>query len=259
MDFFPTLPPHVTPDIDKGSFHFVQAHHMTNSLIRTQSWYEIRGANTGFSTTHYTILDNGAFELGTADADALFNIAGIIRPSEVVCPDAFQDADQTMEMLVKHLHDCLEAAPAIMIVPQGKDLIEWCQCVRNMYAFCSGVWDSRIVLGIPKVVDTYTGGRWCACAWLEDVGIVPGGGVHLLGGWYGLYHLGELGRQFPFIRSLDTTLPYAYAKKGKILYDKACGKIDMESEWWDEPTSEQEIILAQINIASCRKLLEGGG
>lgn len=261
MEFFPTLPPQAAVRIRDRNL-FMQAHHLQHLTADSQEMYCFRKMANALD--EHIILDNGAWELKQPACDALYQVLDKFNPAchrsvvdEVVCPDVFQDKAATLEMMDKHMHDLMNRAKQVMLVPQGQTIIEWTGCLLDMRAYAEASWtNGRIVLGIPKVVETYSGGRYGACCWMEDhPELVPAGGAHLLGVWAELDEIIAL-RDFPFIRSIDTTMPYAWALAGIVLQPHKITpfKSSLDEKDWNHSPTFAELRMTEINIAVMRRL-----
>jgi hypothetical protein len=195
-------------------------------------------------------------ELGEPNVDTLLEVAKDVKPSVVVCPDAFRDADQTLELFHNYSRSMSEVAGTLMFVPQGSNLVEWCDCAAAMIAVAQRR-RFRFIVGIPKVLNTFAGGRWSALAWMND--IYPEVGTHLLGTWYGMNEVLELNKWFDNIIGFDTTLPYALGLR-HFYVNMHCGtKATLNDEEWYyklDDIEEEALWITEINIASIRKLLE---
>ena len=260
--FAPVLPINFYPLLDRGHYHLVQPHLFEHASDDTIDWFRQRGR---FQGGHVTILDNGVIELGMADVEALPRVASLIEPNVIVIPDAYEDAEETLKLLEKFLaapEVYMDHCQAVMIVPHGRNVAEWCLTAYNMIV---RMVESSIpyVIGIPKVLDKdpglRMGGRSAALSWIEhlNLNLVPS--VHLLGVWDDLGVALETARAFPKIAGLDTTLPFANALDGWYTYSKE-SKSTIPDEWWimspDEVEHEEVIWRADVNISTMRHLLQ---
>lgn len=247
--FYATLPPGVATFTDLGVLHFVQAHQLAESPSRVLSWYRRRGVENG---SFYTVLDNGAWELGEGRMDTLVEMAKAVRPNAVVVPDSFQDAKSTISMCKEFFEECALLAPEVMVVPQGISIAEWCGCARRLWDYVNSS-DvtyknlAHVVVGIPKVVETFQGGRAAAALWMQYARVFPGRDVHALGIWNKFSEVTELLRR-GLVYSVDSTMPYAMARKEQVLYHTSY-KVDMEDEWWNDIPTQDEVHLTQVNLA----------
>lgn len=87
---------------------------------------------------YYTILDNGVFEGQALSLEDLFDLAIETNANEIVLPDAFQDAPTSLELLrealieLEHMSDTRNLN--FMVVPQGKNVVEWLTNYQDMKA-----------------------------------------------------------------------------------------------------------------------------
>lgn len=204
MNFAPVLPPKLYPLLDTGKYHLVQAHQVQYNESVCE-WFA-----KCVQSDHTVILDNGAFELGTADATALVTVARRIQPSVVVCPDAYQNSGATLTLMHAHYDVCTRYSQDVMIVPQGRSVREWIECAREMLYWTRNH-VSVPVVGVPKVLDSYDGGRVEAIDWLINNAGVPQEQIHLLGIWTTVRGVVDTCRQFPRLAGVDSTLPFATA------------------------------------------------
>ncbi len=248
--FYATLPPHVAYKYDKGGLHFVQAHHLMGADDGVKAWYRKRGLESRGG--HYTVLDNGACELGNGDMSMLRQAAYTILPNAVVVPDVFQNSALTMDSFRECVEECIDLAPEIMVVPQGLTLMEWCLCAAHMNDHLRELGYGRAIVGIPKVVETYYGGRTAAALWMKYNHLFQGRSIHALGVWYTMGEIWQLVER-GLIHSFDTTLPYACAMSSKIMGRRE-GKVDMQDGWWlDDPVRLQSLYL-QVNLATAEEV-----
>jgi len=251
--FYPTLPPGVAKYVDYGKLHFVQAHLLAKEHVSVHEWYKGRGASPD-GRGHCVVLDNGAWELGKGDGKRLMQEALLIEPDVIIVPDAFQDCANTLRMARTWIGVCSKQAPEIMVVPQGRDLEEWCDCALQLYNIVldEGV-ERRTVLGLPKVLETYAGRRRAAIAWCRYMKLFPYIEPHALGVWYSFWEAVDLWER-GYIGSLDSTLPYACAMDGGIMYLKN-EKVNMKDGWWHGVCNPATLVRTQINIAIAREAM----
>jgi hypothetical protein len=246
MNFAPVLPINLYPALDMGLYHLVQAHLFPSASEKVIAWFKERNK----TSQHYTILDNGLIELGTADVSSVFDAAALIEPSCVVLPDVFKDAQETYNNVTTYI-EMAELAPDVMVVPQGKNVAEWCscayRCMRELYQR-----DISFVVGVPKVLDSFMlHGRLNAVTWLTDIS--PEVRIHLLGLWYGVDDICYEGWQ-PLrsrVMGVDSTLPFAQAAAGMYTSPETEKVTILERLWTEgeENFSQGEIWRARVNIA----------
>jgi len=159
----------------------------------------------------YIILDNSLIELGAAmTIEQLARAAQMIGADEVILPDAFRDADETLRMTeaaLKAFSGVGADHVRFMAVVHGADNTSWLHCFDEM------VQNPRIdVLGLPKVLDEIwsPGGRVGCCSYLEATGRISQAGTkqfHALGIWTDPIEVLML-RERRWLRSIDTALPF---------------------------------------------------
>lgn len=263
MQFAPVLPINFYPILDRGMYHLVQPHLFEGARQELLEWFWDRGAQ---DPQHTTILDNGVIELGEAAEEALLKTLEIIEPDIIIVPDVFQRAEPTMqnyERWLDMLPDVMPHIRNIMIVPQGRDVAEWCYCAYNMImlSYAQGL---TPLIGVPKVLDqdaeepTNTG-RYAALCWMRDFDPDLIQRVHLLGIWESTPQLLRVLQEFPEVQGVDSTLPYAHATYGLNSYALPGKKSIPEGEWmmeYDEEKHRRLVWQAEVNIAYVRQTLQ---
>lgn len=162
---------------------------------------------------NWIILDNGAFEGEQASAFELNALANLIKANEVVLPDVLGDASSTLHNSYEALKH-IDLRRPVMFVPHGKDLAEWTKCLEAWM----GVWFSQD-LGKKHALSIGLAGMYPfrAEAAIEAHQNWPNVPLHLLGiqdvETFCKTELLLCG----FIRSVDTSLPFALAAKGELL------------------------------------------
>lgn len=174
----------------------------------------------------YLILDNGAAEGKTMPIAMIADKAELIRASEIVLPDAYKDAKDTLRLhadAIDYLlerYDGAENIPfKLMAVPQGSNREEWMACAKELLTTYPDIIDT---VGIPKhLVDTWGSrdARLEALALLDqekDFNI-RNYEIHLLGCWktpLEVLMVAKAAEQgsIPMVRSCDSAIPYVYAR-----------------------------------------------
>ena len=245
--FIPVMPLRLMPFLSMGDLHFCQAHLFEGlegadeEIVR--KWMQVNSRRI--------ILDNGGYELGAPDVSATIRVAKELKPYEVVCPDVYQDKDRTLKLFHAHASSLATVAERVMIVPHGKDVVEWIECLDTMLTSETLRSVPNLTIGVPKVLDSYTGGRSAVLAWIEANVSLQDIQVHLLGMWRWISTPAQLISSFPWIRSFDTTWPYACAIAGE--YATATTGKHIIQDWNPGYLSTDVIRLAEINIAICQK------
>lgn len=110
---------------------------------------------------HYTILDNGVYEGTQVSFQDLLGYADEFNINEIVLPDVFKDAAANLALHKETFANKIPDASGkgiplgYMIVPQGKDAIEWLinlERIRNALREAHPLWavGRRWVIGMPK-------------------------------------------------------------------------------------------------------------
>lgn len=183
---------------------------------------------------NYVIMDNGVIETGSSmTIDTLVNRAFMINADELVLPDVYKNKEATLAVIDK-AHDFIVQQGltqdfTYMAIPQGSSLKEWIDCadyiVQN-YGLQAG--GHVTCLGIPKMLVEIAGrdGRLDALGTLGEMhpDLNVGFHIHLLGCWktpIEIMMLEKAARQelIPYIRGVDSCLPYVYARASKRFSD----------------------------------------
>jgi len=188
---------------------------------------------------HFTMLDNGAAEIGSAIAlQRLMEAADLINPDEIILPDVLDDADKTLVHTARALDRIAPHARAMC--PQGKTWEEWTFCADQMIQMgCA-------TLCIAKRYEKLPGGRVHALEIARDRGWDRDHNIHLLGCCYDPLKEVERAQMFmPHIRGVDTAAPVAYAQHAQIL-----GTIPHQSLEWDEPFDNDTLWVNTVQMLS---------
>jgi hypothetical protein len=182
------------------SFHFVLAQHLKPVDAH---WYRDRAARGDFS-----IIDNGAAEGEPVSAKYLLERANMICADEIVLPDVLKDGHATIVASTEEW--LLDSIPSRsrMVVPQGDSWGEWEWCLDSLLQRASPA-----TIGVPKWIEgELPGGRLRALKHIRERGLDGRYNIHLLGlARPPLREIREL--NFPFVRSIDTSLPIALAQQ----------------------------------------------
>lgn len=164
------------------------------------------------------ILDNGAFEGTLWSTEALNKIARELRPTEIVVPDVMQSVRGTLDK-VQEFQEQILPGFRYMVVAQGLDYSEFFETVR-------GVVEKRWVrtIGIPKHMHTTLSNGHGSSILVRHMLA-----AHIQRAYPGRFHIHFLGmsefaREEMYnrdlakgVRSIDTSLPYVYAKCSQSL------------------------------------------
>ena len=132
------------PELNVGSFKYGLAH----EALKNE---EYKNYLESSASEYFTILDNGADELGEGlSGSELLDLAEYIVPSELILPDVLGDSEATLknsyDFLTKYRTSLVGLS--LMAVPQGKTLNEWVTCFRRFNE------DPSInTIGVPYDID----------------------------------------------------------------------------------------------------------
>lgn len=206
--------------VEKRSYHLCLVQQLQKDPVYKE-FYKRQAAAGKF-----VIVDNGAAERNVSTMEEVYEQAMDIGANEVQLPDKFFDGALT-------LHESYEAmqylqsvnySGKIQVVPQGRNLQEWTQCMR---AFLS--WNMDMCIGIPKNLVHTEGptGREKAIKEVLDAiaktrwfGKPPSIQVHLLGCWTDPREVGRIFRIFHsthILRGVDSGICTIYAQEGLLL------------------------------------------
>ncbi len=177
----------------------------------------------------HVILDNGAAEGTSMRAADLFQLARSLQPDEVVAPDVLGDAQNTLdatEAFIVGYGKLLQIYDInIMVVPQGRTLVEWLWCFQEMVHTIEfdPHWENVTTFGIPKNLDDNPStDRGDVLHILDMVGpeLTDRFGFHLLGicsGITPMQHLANFANFYPWIRGMDSILPVQAGIAGQLI------------------------------------------
>ena len=208
---------------------------------------------------HELILDNGAYEFGVGmEGEQYWKIIGQLKPTIVVVPDKFRDAEQTVQSaraFFQEMEDrCLETQFELMGVPQGQTIEEWFACYRKLAPLVD-------VIGIPTAQWGDRTGivRHFLASKLDNM-IEPR--IHLLGCWNPMEVM--MYKDVPRVKSIDTSLPFKYAERGWMI--NRCGNMDtvVPADWkmkWDAEYTKEgpefSLWIANTNLMELMRMCEG--
>lgn len=180
-------------------------------------WFYKRRADEG----KFIIVDNGAAEKHVSTIEEVYDMAMAIGASEIQLPDVFFDGKKTLKKSYEamgYLHkNNFMGEVRIMVVPQGRNLEEWTECMKEFIG-----WGSIDCIGIPKNLVHTEGpkGRLNALTVMRDylLGTVgPSVRAHLLGCWTDPREVGDIFRVFGnsgLVRGVDSGICTIYAQEG---------------------------------------------
>jgi hypothetical protein len=216
----------------------------------------------------HLILDNSAFEHGTALASMpmLMAISDYMQCQEIVAPDTIMDRHETygksleaIAWLDSHVGQAAwqhAGKPRIMVVPQVDPEFDEIDDYAVHAADLMSAWNlgvpylrGYITLGVSKNMDKLHGGwlllfREVVRELVNEFGVQ----VHCLGLPKELNRTRRVVREHPYIRSLDTALPFVCAAADRIMTDNGAVLPKRPPAYLDLQFNEAQLILAHGNI-----------
>jgi hypothetical protein len=194
----------------------------------------------------YKILDNGAAEGMILDPELL----AAMNPTdfdEVICPDILMDADFTIRSALK-MRQFKEDFPDIQLmgVAQGKDLATFLSCYN---ALISMPWID--VIGIPRVIN-HQFGRESRIRFIESFSMdadLSRKQVHCLGAFYGWPEEIRYLKQYPIVRSMDSSLPYVLGMYGMTFDDDAFVGMQRPDDYFNLVPDDRLVEVINDNVA----------
>lgn len=270
--------PHLQDLATASHTHLVLAHVAMSSTDAGR--YYRRFYRERCAAGEFTILDNGVDEGHTIDLKDMLRFAADELPGvhEIVLPDVQQDGAATIHVCRAALdqlvndpatRDAYDRAgrPRVMIVPQGKTYAEWQACALHLRR------DAYRAIGAGRINDTWTIGLAKNHAntslvepelyrrALHDLQrlvfdeLRPS--VHLLGWPAQLNVLSMVREEYPWVRSIDSARPAAYAKHGidiGTLYPSVPIPPSRGPEFFTEPLTGDQLVLARMNALTFQAL-----
>lgn len=191
----------------------------------------------------YKVLDNGAFELGESlPFGDVLRKAVTIAAQEVVLPDKFRDAYETIKMAKRGLqtyrklrkHGVIPAGMRFkfMAVPQGNTLQEWLDSYKALGAM------ARVnVIAINRDSAKFFGTREGLLQYLDERRMIfPDKEYHLLGMQDTIGEIKVVQNTYPWVRSMDSCFPYLI---GRDIHSKVLGK-EIVEELFDKNIHRKE-------------------
>lgn len=168
---------------------------------------EYRRMYANMDTDDYIILDNGAAEGNKVSTEELLKVAAIIGVDEIVVPDVMADAYATYEAAQDFFaRKDLPDSTKYMLVVHG-DTLHQCTHMIDLY---KQRWPGA-TLALPRhLLRIRSGARLLLADYIiGEYGECP---VHMLGSssiWPA--EVRHLGLNYPWVRGIDSSMPYNYA------------------------------------------------
>lgn len=237
------IPPRGMEELALAStYHLTLAHVTHTAYLRIYGIAKTRG--------HFITMDNGVAEGILMDTKELLVRARRLGAQELVLPDVLGDTAGTQLRVMEFLAESKRMPPAVkydcayMGVAQGNNMHK----VRDLISWYAPQMQIKSI-GIPRIMmtDSNLGVRIDLANWIEET--FPGRfEIHLLGAnaaWP--REIRSVVRYAPHVRSMDSSMAFAYAMKGENLSAKHLSKITRPPMYFDIHVDDC-IDLARSNI-----------
>lgn len=201
----------------------------TDDLIRT------------LRPSRYIVMDNGACEGDRVTNEELLDAASVFGADEIVLPDVMNDAAETLNLVDDFINEYVHTKTRkLMAVAQGLNLKQFQICINDFVDL-----EAISVIGLPRhMLGTLEDpvARLAVANWVNRE--FPGRfEIHFLGANVTFpQEIREVANIVPFVRSLDTSLPYTYTMLGVNFTDKEIphpANIKRPSTYFTEDWSKQ--------------------
>lgn len=229
--------------------------HMALTPFITGDFTSDKYINFYHTSRKYKILDNGIFEMENAgvgcDFSRILKAAEIIKANEIILSDYLYDSMKTIDTAYKCI-DILDKKAllgrySLHAVPQGESLEDWIRCFDEIMQIKEINVIGISKLSVPKCFGNFQGksgsiakSRIKSVKHILKTGkykikescIQKNGGtpkkIHLLGGDNWVAYELNIQKRYPFIRSIDTSMPIWYALNNRLIdpITKKCEFLD---------------------------------
>jgi hypothetical protein len=201
---------------------------------------------------HHIILDNGAAESRVPSNKALTKHIQDFQPTEFALPDILGDSDATVAAGMNFYYDHHNDVPSDVswgFVAQGTTIDDACGAVNAIMDSAAG---SEIeVIYVPRLLVKEAGPR----ARSEVAEYIhhryPELTIHMFG--MSNESVREplwIAKTCPYVRSIDTSLPYYYAEASITLSEDTLVKVDRPDNYFDLKFWDRSIANHNINVLS---------
>lgn len=202
----------------------------------------------------FVLMDNGAAEGDQPSNEEIMALAKYINPTELILTDTLYDNADTVRRSTEALELYKEGGLTcgFMVVPQGKNLADWEDCLRKLIIL-PGVTSVGVSKFISMWEEDGEEARYQACEVIEKVVAETGidVGVHLLGSHIGVYEIKKVKDTFKRVRSSDSAFAYIATQAGDEVTlegKRSKGEIDFVD-------GEVDPVLLDKNLQTIRDLL----
>jgi hypothetical protein len=262
-----TSTPHLESHASLGDRHLCLAH-----MVHKDEQY----AEFYFNSSKYLIMDNSAFEFEEegrgVPQDLVLDAAKLVDPDEICAIDILFNGPDTVASVkdfMKYVHKkdpYRYDSTRFMAIPQGESEDEWLECYEKLVQL-----EDIDVIGFSKlsVPESFHGnhhdsgncsrGRIKCIDFLHEHKMTPdvfGKEMHLLGsdnvGVNELQYYYD--RDYKFIRSNDTSMPFVYGYTGNEIHDGYVDEIVMEKLDFNKVLTEDELKSVDHNFTAWRAI-----
>lgn len=194
----------------------------------------------------FVLMDNGAAEGDQPSNEEILALAKEINPTELILTDTLFDNEDTVRRSTEAyaLYRDGGLTCGFMIVPQGKDLSDWEDCLRKLILL-----DGVTTVGVSKFIQTWEGienPRYKALEVIEKVCKETGKdvAVHLLGSHVSVAEIKSVKDDFKRVRSSDSAFAYIATQAGErveLNKQRSKGEIDFVNGEVDESLLDQNL------------------
>jgi hypothetical protein len=212
----------------------------------------------------FTILDNGLAEDQQIDDIALLAMASYYKPSELVVPDVMRERGASIDWALKFIDMkvCLDPEDypydgRYAFVAQGRTYHEALECAKQyidnplLHNFANTIMIPRhlVTAQEPHARLIVAGALY---EYIGDRKV----DIHLLGGSrFFPREIYYAAKDYPFIRGMDTSMPFVFGMQGVHVDEVAVGPLHRETDetYWTHRFTEYRAAIARHNVQMMRR------
>lgn len=207
----------------------------------------------------HVILDNGAAESEHIDNLDLVRLINELHPVEFALPDVLADTDKTVAQAFHFMLDFADQIPSdvrIGYVAQGTTVKESVEGVRHIIE--SAVGDAIRVVYIPRLLLKESGSREARLEVARQLYVeFPELDLHLFGASVEWPQEVRAAARMPWIRSMDTSLPFNYAINYELIDIETAGKINRPKDYFSLELDDRQTALSYVNVETFMEWARG--
>lgn len=212
MKYAPIAPPHLGEVLLEAptTYHFALGQELVRSRLYLNIYQTLRSQGA------FIIVDNGAAEKDQVPFDTIVRATiPFGGADEYILPDVLRDKNATVEATCND--DVRMQVPPLkrMIVPQGRDWLEWSDCLFTIDERLQGYYAT---IGVAKHLESLQGGRRQALELITRNDFHRRHQIHLLGAYRSMIkEATDCSQSYPgVVRGIDSGEPVAHAQQGLI-------------------------------------------